>query len=58
MGLSTEAWVVIISPVILEVVIMLLYGFWDKITHKEYYIDSDILAYDEEMIREEKEGEK
>lgn len=58
MGLSTEAWVVIISPVIFEVVAMFLYAFWDKITHKEYYIDDDILAYDEEMIRVEKEGEK
>lgn len=58
MGLGTGAWIEIIVPVILALLIMLLYGFWDKITHKDYYIDNDILAYDEEMIKGEKEGEK
>ncbi len=58
MGLSTAAWVEIIVPVIIGLLIMLLYGYWDKITHKEYYIDDDILAYDEELVKEMKEGEK
>ncbi|AGB05294.1 hypothetical protein AciM339_1441 [Aciduliprofundum sp. MAR08-339] len=58
--LSTAAWVEIIVPVIVGLLIMLLYGFWDKIVHKEYYIDDDILAYDEEMMKElqKKEGSK
>ncbi len=56
--LSTAAWVEIIVPVIVGLLIMLLYGYWDKIVHKEYYIDEDILAYDEEIVKEEKEGEK
>ncbi|EDY34939.1 hypothetical protein ABOONEI_1205 [Aciduliprofundum boonei T469] len=37
---------------------MLLYGYWDKIVHKVYYVDDDILAYDEEIVKAEKEGEK
>ncbi len=56
--LSTAAWVEIIAPIIIGLLIMLLYGYWDKITHKRYYIDDDILAYDEEIVKEEKEGEK
>ncbi len=56
--LSTAAWVEIIVPVIVGLLIMLLYGYWDKIVHKVYYVDDDILAYDEEIIKAEKEGEK
>ncbi len=58
MGLSTAGWIEIIVPVIIGLLIMLLYGYWDKITHKEYYIDDDILAYDEELVKAVKEGEK
>ena len=55
--LSTAAWVEIIVPVIVGLLIMLLYGFWDKIVHKEYRVTDDILAYDEEMMEEmKKEG--
>lgn len=37
--------------------VMVLYGYWDKITGKEYYVDADILAYDEDLIEElKKEG--
>jgi hypothetical protein len=56
--LSTGVWVEIIVPVIVGLLIMLLYGYWDKIVHKEYYIDEDILAYDEEIVKEEKEGKR
>ncbi len=56
--LSTAAWVEIIVPVIIGLLIMLLYGYWDKIVHKVYYVDDDILAYDEEIVKAEKEGEK
>ncbi|ADD08923.1 hypothetical protein [Candidatus Aciduliprofundum boonei] len=56
--LSTAAWVEIIVPVIVGLLIMLLYGYWDKIVHKVYYVDDDILAYDEEIVKAEKEGEK
>jgi len=56
--LSTAAWVEIIVPIIIGLLIMLLYGYWDKIVHKVYYVDDDILAYDEEIVKEEKEGEK
>ena len=58
MELSTAAWVEIIVPAIIGLLIMLLYGYWDKIVHKEYYVDDDILAYDEEITKETKEGEK
>ncbi len=55
--LSTADWVEIIVPVIVGVLIMLLYGYWDKIVHREYYVDDDILAYDEEILEElKKEG--
>jgi len=36
---------------------MLLYGYWDRITGKEYYVDDEILAYDEDLLEElKKEG--
>ncbi len=36
---------------------MLLYGYWDRITGKEYYVDDEILAYDEDLIETLKGGE-
>ncbi len=56
MNLSIGAWLLIVVPVIIGVVVMLLYGFWDKITGKEYFVNDEILAYDKEMLKEEKEG--
>jgi len=58
MGLSAVAWIEIIVPVIVAAIMMILYAYWDKIVHKEYYIDDDILAYDEELVEEHREGEK
>ncbi|WP_167884985.1 hypothetical protein [Pyrococcus sp. ST04] len=55
MGLSGAAWATLLVPTFLAFVVMVLYGFWDKITGKEYYVDEEILAYDEELV---KEGEK
>lgn len=47
----------LLVPTILGFLVMVLYGYWDKITGKEYYVDADILAYDEDLIEElKKEG--
>ena len=58
MGLSAAGWALLLVPTILGIATMVLYGFWDKITGEEYYVDDDILAYDEDLIRqqEKKEG--
>jgi len=50
MGLSAEGWALLIVPTLLGIVTMVLYGFWDKITGEEYYVDEEILAYDEELV--------
>ncbi len=50
MGLSAEAWALLLVPTFLAIIVMLVYGFWDKITGKEYYVDDDVLGYDERMI--------
>ena len=56
-GLSAEAWATLLVPTILGILTMLLYGFWDKITGKEYYVDDEILAYDEDLMKTlEEEG--
>ncbi|HII60366.1 hypothetical protein [Pyrococcus horikoshii] len=52
MGFSGAAWATLLVPTILAFVVMIVYGFWDKITGKEYYVDEDILAYDEELTKE------
>ncbi len=52
--LSAEAWATLIVPTILAVVVMFVYGFWDKITRKEYLVDDEILGYDEELLKEER----
>ncbi|MBP1911080.1 MULTISPECIES: hypothetical protein [Thermococcus] len=57
MGLGAEGWALLLVPTILGFLVMVLYGYWDKITGKEYYVDADILAYDEDLIEElKKEG--
>ncbi|AIF69513.1 hypothetical protein PAP_05550 [Palaeococcus pacificus DY20341] len=57
MGLSGAAWATLIIPTILGILVMVLYGYWDKITGKEYYVDDEILAYDEDLVKElQKEG--
>ena len=56
MGLSAGGWALLLVPTILGIATMLLYGFWDKITGKEYYVDEDILAYDEDLIRQQEGG--
>jgi hypothetical protein len=33
-------------PTVIGLVIMVVYGFWDKITGKEYQVDEDILGYE------------
>ena len=45
-------WELLIVPTLLAIVVMFVYGFWDKITGMEYYVDDDILGYDEEMLKE------
>jgi len=52
MGLSGAAWATLIVPTILGIVVMVLYGYWDRITGKEYYVDEEILAYDEDLLKE------
>ncbi|WP_297464026.1 hypothetical protein [Thermococcus sp.] len=52
MGLSAEAWALLLVPTLLGILTMVLYGFWDKITGKEYYVDDEILAYDEDLLEE------
>lgn len=57
MGLNSSGWALLFVPTLLGIATMLLYGFWDRITGKEYYVDEDILAYDEDLIEElKKEG--
>lgn len=57
MGLSGAAWATLWVPTILGILTMLLYGYWDRITGKEYYVDDEILAYDEDLLEElKKEG--
>ena len=56
MGLSAEAWATLLVPTFLGILTMLLYGFWDKITGEEYYVDDDILAYDEDLIKQQEGG--
>ncbi|ADT83956.1 MAG: hypothetical protein H0Z18_04470 [Thermococcus sp.] len=58
MGLSGAAWATLIVPTLLGILVMVLYGFWDKITGKEYYVDDEILAYDEELLKELEGGKK
>jgi hypothetical protein len=58
MGLSGEAWATLLVPTILGFLVMVLYGYWDRITGKEYYVDADILAYDEDLIEQLKEEGK
>jgi len=52
--LSTEAWAILVIPTLLAIVVMFVYGFWDKITRKEYLVDDEILGYDEELLKEER----
>ncbi|MCO6041464.1 hypothetical protein [Thermococcus alcaliphilus] len=52
MGLSGAAWATLIIPTILGIIVMVLYGYWDRITGKEYYVDEEILAYDEDLLKE------
>ena len=47
-----DMWELLIVPTLLAIVVMFVYGFWDKITGMEYYVDDDILGYDEEMLKE------
>ncbi len=42
-------WLLLVVPTILAVLVMFVYGFWDRITGKEYYVDDEVLGYDEEM---------
>ncbi|WP_461865990.1 hypothetical protein [Thermococcus sp.] len=58
MGLSGAAWATLLVPTFLAIVTMLLYGFWDRITGKEYYVDEEILAYDEDLMTTLKEEGK
>ncbi|WP_297515824.1 hypothetical protein [Thermococcus sp.] len=56
MGLSAGGWALLLVPTLLGIATMLLYGFWDRITGEEYYVDDDILAYDEDLIRQQEGG--
>lgn len=57
MGFGVEGWVLFLVLMILGFLVMVLYGYWDKIMGKEYYVDVDILVYDEDFIEElKKEG--
>jgi len=58
MGLSGAAWATLLVPTILGILTMLLYGYWDRITGREYYVDDEILAYDEDLVKELKEEGK
>lgn len=58
MGLSSAAWATLLVPTILGILVMVLYGYWDKITGKEYYVDDEILAYDEDLMEELGKGGK
>ncbi len=51
MGLSGAAWATLLVPTLLGILTMFLYGFWDKISGKEYYVDDEILAYDEDLMK-------
>ncbi len=42
-------WELLIIPTLLAVVVMFVYGFWDRITGMEYHVDDEVLGYDEEM---------
>jgi len=42
-----DVLILLTIPTIVGFVAMFLYGFWDKITGKEYYVDEDILGYEE-----------
>jgi len=53
MGLSAGGWALLLVPTLLGIATMLLYGFWDRITGEEYYVDDDILAYDEDLIKQQ-----
>jgi hypothetical protein len=33
-------------PTIVGLIVMVIYGFWDVITGKEYYVDEDILGHE------------
>ncbi len=52
--LSAEGWALLLVPTFLAIIVMLLYGFWDKITGMEYYVDDEILGYDEKMVNTER----
>ncbi len=52
MGLSAGGWALLVVPTLLGIATMFLYGFWDRITGKEYYVDEEILAYDEDLVEE------
>jgi len=56
MGLGADGWALLLVPTLLGVATMVVYGFWDKITGKEYYVDDDILAYDEDLIKQQEGG--
>ncbi|WP_461863931.1 hypothetical protein [Thermococcus sp.] len=58
MGLSGAAWATLLVPTLLGILTMFLYGFWDKISGKEYYVDDEILAYDEDLMKALKEEGK
>jgi len=58
MGLSGPAWATLLVPTLLGILTMFLYGFWDRITGKEYYVDDEILAYDEDLVEQLKEEGK
>ncbi len=47
---SAEGWALLLVPTFLAILVMLIYGFWDKITGMEYYVDEDVLGYDRRML--------
>ncbi len=52
--LSAKGWALLLIPTFLAIIVMLLYGFWDKITGMEYYVDDEILGYDEKMVNKDR----
>ncbi len=42
----TDVILLLTVPTILGLIVMAIYGFWDKITGKEYVVDEDVLGYE------------
>ena len=42
----TDVILLLTVPTILGLIVMATYGFWDKITGKEYVVDEDVLGYE------------